>query len=35
MRTDGVHFTLEGARYLWKWLGPEVLRIAHGTSTAP
>jgi len=29
MRTDGVHFTLPGARLLWKWLGPEVLRIAR------
>ena len=34
MRTDGVHFTLPGARLLWKWLGPEVLRIARGGSPA-
>jgi hypothetical protein len=35
MRTDGVHFTLPGARLLWKWLGPAVLRLAHGTTTTP
>ena len=29
MRTDGVHFTLPGARLLWKWLGPAVLRIGR------
>jgi peptidoglycan/LPS O-acetylase OafA/YrhL len=35
MRTDGVHFTLEGARLLWKWLGPAVLRLARQTTPAP
>ena len=35
MRTDGVHFTLPGARLLWSWLGPAVLRIAHGASPSP
>jgi peptidoglycan/LPS O-acetylase OafA/YrhL len=35
MRTDGVHFTLAGARLLWKWLGPEVLRIARDATPAP
>ena len=29
MRTDGVHFTVAGARLLWKWLGPAVLRSAR------
>jgi len=29
MRTDGVHFTEAGAQQVWKWLGPELLRIAH------
>ena len=35
MRTDGVHFTLEGARLLWKWLGPAVLHLAPSTPPAP
>ena len=35
MRTDGVHFTLEGARLLWKWLGPAVLRLARDPAPAP
>jgi peptidoglycan/LPS O-acetylase OafA/YrhL len=35
MRTDGVHFTLPGARLLWKWLGPAVLRVARGEAPAP
>jgi peptidoglycan/LPS O-acetylase OafA/YrhL len=35
MRTDGVHFTLPGARLLWKWLGPEVLRVAKGQPPTP
>jgi peptidoglycan/LPS O-acetylase OafA/YrhL len=35
MRTDGVHFTLPGARLLWKWLGPAVLHIEHGRPPAP
>ena len=35
MRTDGVHFTLPGARLLWKWLGPAVLDIEHGRPPAP
>jgi peptidoglycan/LPS O-acetylase OafA/YrhL len=30
MRTDGVHFTLPGARLMWRWLGPKVVQIAHG-----
>jgi len=30
MRTDGVHFTLPGARLMWRWLGPQLVRIAHG-----
>jgi peptidoglycan/LPS O-acetylase OafA/YrhL len=34
MRTDGVHFTLPGARLLWKWLGPEVLRIARAVPSS-
>src|SRR4051794_25141439 len=35
MRTDGVHFTLPGARLMWKWLGPEVLDIADGRTPGP
>jgi hypothetical protein len=35
MRTDGVHFTQPGARLLWKWLGPAVLRIARSTPPTP
>jgi len=35
MRTDGVHFTLPGARLMWKWLGPAVLDIANGRAPAP
>ncbi len=35
MRTDGVHFTVAGARLLWKWLGPAVLRSAPPHHAAP
>ncbi len=32
MRTDGVHFTRDGARVMWRWLGPELLRLANAPS---
>jgi len=32
MRTDGVHFTEAGARLMWRWLAPELLRIAGAGS---
>ena len=32
MRTDGEHFTPEGARVIWRWLAPQLHRIAK---TAP
>jgi peptidoglycan/LPS O-acetylase OafA/YrhL len=38
MHTDGVHFTVEGARLYWGWLGPRLLkagRTAVATPTAP
>jgi peptidoglycan/LPS O-acetylase OafA/YrhL len=35
MRTDGVHFTRDGARLLWKWLGPEVLALTHNGDATP
>jgi peptidoglycan/LPS O-acetylase OafA/YrhL/lysophospholipase L1-like esterase len=28
MRRDGVHFTPEGARVVWRWLGPQLLDVA-------
>ena len=35
MHTDGVHFTEEGARWYWKWLGPQLLRAAQKPSATP
>jgi peptidoglycan/LPS O-acetylase OafA/YrhL len=38
MHTDGVHFTEEGARLYWQWLGPRLLsadRPPSATPTAP
>ena len=34
MRTDGEHFTPEGARVIWRWLAPQLHRIAK-TVTPP
>ena len=27
MRSDGLHFTQEGAAIVWKWLGPKFVRV--------
>ena len=35
MHTDGVHFTEEGARWYWKWLGPQLLNAAQKPSATP
>ena len=35
MHTDGVHFTEEGARWYWKWLGPQLLKAAQKPSATP
>ncbi len=35
MRTDGEHFTPEGARVIWRWLAPELQRIARTARIAP
>ena len=35
MHTDGVHFTEEGARLYWQWLGPKVLKAARGPGATP
>ena len=34
MRTDGEHFTPEGARVVWRWLAPQLNRIAKTAQPA-
>mgnify|MGYP000853860266 FL=1 len=35
MHTDGVHFTEEGARLYWEWLGPQLLSAGLPPSATP
>jgi peptidoglycan/LPS O-acetylase OafA/YrhL len=35
MHTDGVHFTEEGARLYWDWLGPRLLKAGPRSGTTP
>jgi len=35
MHTDGVHFTKEGARLFWEWLGPRLLNAGRTTGATP
>ncbi len=35
MHTDGVHFTEEGARLYWEWLGPRLLSAGRSASATP
>jgi hypothetical protein len=35
LHTDGVHFTEEGARWYWTWLGPKLLKAARQPSAMP
>ena len=35
LHTDGVHFTEQGARWYWKWLGPQLLKAAQPPSATP
>ena len=35
MHTDGVHFTEEGARLYWQWLGPRLLSAGLPPSATP
>lgn len=35
MRTDGEHFTPEGARVIWHWLAPELHRIGQEATRSP
>ena len=35
MRSDGQHFTPEGARVIWRWLAPELHRISQGVTRSP
>jgi peptidoglycan/LPS O-acetylase OafA/YrhL len=30
VRDDGVHFSKDGARLVWRWLGPQLRRLASG-----
>lgn len=30
LRTDGLHFTPEGAQLIWRWLGPQLLALSPG-----
>jgi hypothetical protein len=30
LRTDGLHFTPEGVRLIWRWLGPRLLALDPG-----
>jgi hypothetical protein len=31
LRSDGLHFTAAGAAVVWRWLGPQLLRLAGRT----
>jgi hypothetical protein len=31
LRSDGMHFTEAGAAVVWRWLGPQLLRLADRT----
>ncbi|HVQ91779.1 MAG TPA: acyltransferase family protein [Mycobacteriales bacterium] len=35
LRVDGLHFTPEGAAIVWRWLGPQLIDLAHGDLTTP
>lgn len=35
MHTDGVHFTEEGARLYWEWLGPKLVSAGQPASATP
>ena len=35
MHTDGVHFTQEGARLYWEWLGPRLLKAGRTPAATP
>lgn len=35
LHTDGVHFTEEGARWYWEWLGPRLLKAGRPLSATP
>lgn len=35
LRDDGLHFTPGGAAIVWRWLGPQLLALAHGQPPAP
>jgi hypothetical protein len=35
MHTDGVHFTEEGARLYWQWLGPRLLKAGPTPAATP
>ena len=35
MHTDGVHFTEEGARRYWEWLGPRLLKAGRTPAATP
>ena len=35
LHTDGVHFTEEGARWYWKWLGPRLVKAGRPPSATP
>jgi SGNH domain (fused to AT3 domains) len=35
MHTDGVHFTEEGARLYWEWLGPRLLKAGRTEQATP
>jgi lysophospholipase L1-like esterase len=29
MRSDGVHFTPDGAKLVWRWMAPQLRRLAQ------
>ena len=35
LRVDGLHFTAGGAAIVWRWLGPQLIDLAHGTLPNP
>ncbi|MEN3362017.1 MAG: hypothetical protein V7637_5999, partial [Mycobacteriales bacterium] len=35
LRVDGLHFTPDGAAIVWRWLGPQLIDLAHGDLTTP